>query len=217
MGKAKLILVSKQIILREALAAFLNTLPAFQIVGATSCCQTGLELAEQQVVDLFLVDVELPSAELEAMASHLILNLPAVSLLLFSNLSSKQRLLELIPLNAQGYLTTDLSSEVFARLLQEALDGKTAISPSIVEEVLDKVRSLLAQGKPASAPKGLTPREKEVLHQLVSGATNREIARSLVISECTVKNHIHNMLDKLKIPNRTKLISHALRSNICSH
>lgn len=214
MEKAKLLLVSNQNILREALAGFLNTLPGFRVVGDTSCYHEGLALAEQLSPELFLVDIELPEPVLQSIASHLTARLPSVGLLFFSSLSGKKRLVELIPLHAQGYLTTDLSSEIFIRLLNDALQGRTAISPSILEEVLEELRDVLGKGRSSNFQKGLTSREKDVLHQLVSGATNREIASSLVISEYTVKNHIHNMLEKFKIHNRTQLISYALTSGI---
>lgn len=214
MGKIKLILVSNQIILRESLANFLNDLPDFQVMGDTSCHKEALDLASSIKPDLFVADIELPETAVQEIVGYLTTSLPSVNLLFLGSLSAKSRLIELIPVKAKGYLTTDLSSEIFVSLLKDAAEGRPAISPSILAEVLLKLGGMLTKTNSVYNRPELTCREREVLHHLVSGATNREIARSLVISECTVKNHIHNMLDKLKIQNRTKLISYALTNGL---
>lgn len=214
MGKTKLILVSNQIILREALAKFFNDLPDIQVIGNASSHREALDFANKLVPDLLLVDVELPETSIKEIVDHLTTKLPSVNLIFLSSFARKRRLIELIPLNARGYLTYDLSPEVFARLLDDACQGRMAISPSILDEVVLELRGALTKKKTAYKQTELTSRERDVLCQLVSGATNREIAHSLVISECTVKNHIHNILGKLNIQNRNQLIYYALTTGL---
>lgn len=214
MKKTKIIIVSSQILIREALASFLNNLTDFEVIAETACSQEAIGLANHLLPELILADIELSKEAISEIAYHLAAKLPSINLLFLSSISSKERLIEAIPLNARGYLTTDLTSGVFTRLLKDAAQGISVISPSILADVLEEVRGVLANNRPLPNQPGLTPREKEVLLQLASGATNRAIARSLIISECTVKNHIHNMLDKLKIQNRTQLISYALTNGL---
>lgn len=214
MREFKLILVSNQIILRESLANFLNDLPDFQVIGDTSCQKEALDLVKNHAPDLLLVDIDLPETAIEEIVEHLATGFTSVKMILLSSFSNRKHLIELIPLNAQGYLTYDLSPEVFTRLIYDALQGRIAISPSILEEVFQELRGALNKNKRSSSCKqtGLTSREKEVLKQVASGATNRQIAHSLVISEWTVKNHIHNILGKLDVQNRSQLIFYALTS-----
>ncbi|HAA90474.1 MAG: Transcriptional regulator, LuxR family [Thermoanaerobacterales bacterium 50_218] len=204
---AKLLLVSEQLLLRHAMALFIAQHPHWEVVGEATNSQETLQQLKTFEPNLLLVDAELNGEEIAEIA-FAIEKMPGKNWALFAPPSSKTRLIKLARYKAKGYLTTELSPQEFLSFLQQIAEGKPIISPSLLPEMLTELATLEAH-PPKPVPK-LTPREKEVLRKLIFGATNREIANSLVISEYTVKNHIHNIMDKFQVSNRAQLIFYAL-------
>ena len=107
---------------------------------------------------------------------------------------------------AMGYLLKDTPSEELAAAIRAVHKGYSQLGPGIVKKLLIQFPSVTTNPTPSIPPNltELTPREKEVLRLIATGASNREIAQTLYISEGTVKNHVTNILTRLELRDRTQ-------------
>jgi DNA-binding NarL/FixJ family response regulator len=123
--------------------------------------------------------------------------------------------MDAIVAGACGYLLKDSSIQDLIRGIESAAIGESLISPHIASKVLQRVRSTAADTEGAETIRAeLSDREIEVLKLIANGKDNAQIARELVISPKTVKNHISNILMKLQIDNRIQAAVYAVRSGI---
>ena len=123
------------------------------------------------------------------------------------------RLFEAIRYGAQGYLLKNIPAADLLAYLRGLERGEVALQPMLTSRLLKEFAQLPARGVPdLEAISGLTARQRDVLHELLKGATNRQIAARLVISEQTVKNHVSHILAHLQLKSRHELIKLAHRS-----
>jgi DNA-binding NarL/FixJ family response regulator len=116
---------------------------------------------------------------------------------------------------ARGYLLKDLEPQQLYDMLDGVRHGEAPISGAMASRILQEFRQ--PEQKQADSPDiadQLTPREVEVLEQVVTGATNKEIADILHITENTVKIHLRNILEKLQVQNRIQAAVHAVREGL---
>ncbi len=126
----------------------------------------------------------------------------------FPTSDEDETLFEAIKAGAQGYLLKNLEAEEFFSLLDRASRGEPALTPALARKLLLE----FAKPAAAAAPGALTDREREVLDLMVEGVTsNRKLAKNLGLSENTVKFHVRNILDKLRLHNRAQAVGYAMR------
>ena len=119
--------------------------------------------------------------------------------LILTTFDTEDYVLDAIRAGAYGYLLKDVDAAELCRVIRRVAAGESFVQPSVAAKYL----RLLAQGPKHPEGEHLTPRELDVLRQLARGASNREIADGLTITESTVKNHVNSILGKLQVPNRT--------------
>jgi two-component system NarL family response regulator len=149
-------------------------------------------------------------------ATRAILNdLPQTQVIFLTVHDNDERMLSAMRSGAKGYLLKNLSVSKLLASLRALERGEAAISRTMMARVLEEFA--LSTPPPNQEPSplvGLTSREIEVLVQLADGITNQEIATRLYISENTVKNHIHNILEKLHLNNRREAIDFARKNGL---
>jgi len=121
---------------------------------------------------------------------------------------------EAIKSGAQGYLPKNLRPEMLFELLEGLSRGEAALTPAIASKVLQEFLKLSQKPPPPPPTVRLTAREKEVLRLVAEGASNKEIAARLHVAEGTVKNHLHNVLEKFHLRNRAQAAALALRESL---
>jgi DNA-binding NarL/FixJ family response regulator len=128
----------------------------------------------------------------------------------------EQDLFEAVKSGAMGYLLKNLEPEDLFELVRGVYRGEAAITRNTATKILNELgRQSHRESEPViQAKNALTDREKQVLQLVITGATNKEIATSLYISENTVKNHLCNILDKLHLQNRIQAAAYALREGL---
>jgi DNA-binding NarL/FixJ family response regulator len=137
--------------------------------------------------------------------------MPDVKIVILTASESDATLFEAVKSGAQGYLVKNLEADDFFALLDRAASGEPAFTPALAR------RLLVEFSKPAEKPAApeldaLTDREREVLELMVEGVvSNRKLAKRLDLSENTVKFHVRNILDKLRLHNRAEAVGYALR------
>ena len=207
----RILLVDDQTIIRQGLRSLLESQPDFQIVGEAENGKKALALVKQlydtpQQPDLILMDVRMPVMDGVAAIQKLAQQFSSISVLVLSTFDDDEYITQAMQFGAKGYLLKDTPIEEIAHAIRAAIKGYTQLGPGLFQKFLtqsDRNRS----NSPTALPnvlQALTPREKEVLSLIAKGASNKEIAQELYISERTVKAHITSILSQLNLRDRTQ-------------
>ncbi|BAU44998.1 response regulator [Leptolyngbya sp. O-77] len=201
----RIVLADDQHLIRQGMKALLELEADLQIIGEAENGQVAVQQVEQLHPDLVLMDIRMPVMDGVAATEAIARQFPHTKVLILTTFDDQAYVTAALQKGATGYLLKDTPSEDLAEAIRAAHKGYTQISPGILPK-------LLAQVAPSSAPSlappdgfsSLTPREREVLVLVAQGASNREIAQALYISEGTVKNHVTNILNRLELRDRTQ-------------
>jgi len=197
---------------QEAILAILAGDDSFTVVGVAGDGQEAVALAEQLLPDLILMDISMPKCNgLEA--TRLIKKSNAgIKIVILSVSDDAADLFTAIRFGAQGYLLKNLEPDDWLSYLHGLLQEDAEVPREMAGRLLNRFRTEHRADEPS--PSVLTPRERELLHHIASGDTNKQIAEKLVIAENTVKNHIKNILEKLGVDNRVQLAAYAVRHGL---
>ncbi|MBX5464615.1 MAG: response regulator transcription factor [Clostridia bacterium] len=221
-------LVDDHVLFRKGLAGLLASRPSLQVVGEVGNGEEAIAAVDRLRPDLVLMDVNMPimngiEATRQIHRAH-----PELPVVMLTVSDRDENLFEAIKAGAQGYLLKDLEPEELFRYIEGVFRGEAPISGSLARLILQEFARMPSVGRrdglgtprggeaPAEAEEseGLTEREREVLQLVASGATNREIAQRLIISENTVKIHIKHILDKLHVQNRVQAAAYAIEEGL---
>lgn len=192
---------------RKGIASILRRDPAFQVVAEAATGSEAVQLALQLRPDLVLMDIRMPDGGLEA-TRRIKEQLPQVRVVMVTVSHDANDLFEAIRSGAQGYLLKDLAPDDWPAYLKGIMGEDVPVPRRYSEQVVQRLQ--MGAPEPTDRLRLLTDREREVLHYVGRGMTNREIAEALGISEYTVKNHVKSILQKLGCENRTQLVRFAL-------
>ncbi|WP_040159272.1 response regulator [Nigerium massiliense] len=216
----RVLLADDQALFRNAIGSLLNAQPDFEVVGEAGNGLAAVERARALQPDIVVLDVEMPIMDGVEAARVIRETLPAVKVVMLTVCVDDDRLLNAIRLGVHGYLLKDLRPEELFDLLRSVMTGQTPVSPVLVTRLLAELRSTTnpaaGVGEPTEAERrqSLSRRELEILQLVARGLSNREIGRSLSITEGTVKNHVHNALHKLHMDNRIQAAAYIVREGL---
>lgn len=215
METIKVLLVDDHILFRSGVASILHQQEDIEVVGEAQNGKEALEKARELMPDVILMDVYMPEmGGLEA-TRRIKEVLPYVKIVMLTFSEEDEDLFEAIKAGAHGYLLKKIEPGDLLRNLKGVLQGEAPLSQSAATRLLGEFARLSRSGSQKARPQEkLSPREREVLELLTEGATNKEIASSLGISENTVKNHLKNILEKLHLQNRVQAAAYALREGL---
>lgn len=201
-----LVLIEDQTLMRQGLRTLLDLEPGMTVIGEAADGAAGLRLALEVRPDVVLMDVQMPVMNGVEATAALCAAWPEARVVILTTFDRDDYVFQAIRAGAMGYLLKDAPAEDLISTIRRVAAGEAFIQPEIASRML---RELL---RPQQAPlEPLSDREREVLVLLAQGASNREIADRLVISEGTVKNHVSNILGKLQAENRTQAAELARR------
>jgi DNA-binding NarL/FixJ family response regulator len=216
----RVLVVDDQRLMRDGIASLLSIQDGIDVVGTAASGQEALERALALRPDVILMDVRMPIMDGVVATARVRRQLPNCQVLMLTTFDDEEYVINALRAGACGYLLKNIPAPDLARAVQAAHRGVYQLDPAVASKV---VASLTRSTKPApslpdpavlnNAP-DLTSREIEVLRLIAQGATNREIAESLVISEGTVKNHISNILSRLGLRDRTQAAIYARENDL---
>jgi len=188
------------------IASALDDEPDIKVVGCVSGVKEALDRVKQNDVDLVLISSRLPEQGTIQLTSLLIQNVPAIKIIILGITETRESVLEYVEAGATGYVLKESSLDELLTAIRAAYEGQALISPEIAAALIRRVSEfaqIFAQtGVTLPESLNLTAREFEVLELLSQNRSNQEIAKQLVIETGTVKNHVHNILNKLGVARR---------------
>jgi DNA-binding NarL/FixJ family response regulator len=209
----RILIADDHALFRDGLRSLL-TAQGHEVVGEAKNGREAVSMAREIAPEMVLMDLSMPEVDGLAATKLITAELPHVRVVILTASENDQLLFDAIKSGAQGYLLKNLEADDFFALLDRAAAGEPAFTPSLAR------RLLVEFAKPAEAPvpndeDALTAREREVLELMVEGiVSNRKLAKRLNLSENTVKFHVRNILDKLRLHNRAEAVGYALRKRI---
>jgi DNA-binding NarL/FixJ family response regulator len=208
----RLIVVDDQRLFRESIAGTLGTEPAFDVVGLAGNGLEAIELARQLEPDVVLMDIKMPHMDGIEAVRQMKAELPLIHIILLTTFTSDGYVLEGLSAGANGYILKDTSTVGLISAIRAVAAGEQVIAPDIAARMMQ----LLDRQHPErdSGYDGLTSREMETLILVAKGLVAKEIARTLDISEKTVRNHISNIYRKLGIYDRSQLVIYAMKKGL---
>jgi two-component system nitrate/nitrite response regulator NarL len=201
----KVLIADSHVLFREGLQSLLTREAGFIIVGHAACEREVVETAQFVAPDLVLLDLDLPPAGGLCALQALLALREDLAVVILTAREHDDGLGDAIRLGAQGYLSKSIPFASLVAALHGVVRGELALTRAAMRQLLEAYRSE-GQGYALAAESlsALTTREVEVLRLLLAGLSNRAIAEDLVISEHTVKVHVHRLLDKLHVDNRAQ-------------
>lgn len=202
----RVLLVDDQTLIRLGLKALLELETDLQVVGEAENGKTAIELVKQLQPDVVLMDVRMPVMDGVAATREISERFATTKILMLTTFDNDEYLAAALRYGAMGYLLKDTPSEELAAAIRAVYKGYTQLGPGLVEKIMAKFQANtpMPSATPPASWDELTPREQEVLRLIAKGASNREIAQALYISEGTVKNHVTNILNRLNLRDRTQ-------------
>lgn len=202
----RVLVVHEYLLMCNIIAKVIDTEPDIQVSGFATSVSEAIDHVMRVPVDIVLVSPRLPANGTITLTKSLMKRAPAVRVLIVGISETREQVLEYIEAGACGYVIQESSLDDLLTIIRGAYAGKALISPEIALALIQRVKTLtrahIEAGLTPPDLTNLTAREVEILRLISKNYNNQEIADELVIGLGTVKNHVHNILDKLGVASR---------------
>ncbi len=209
-----LLLVDDHAVVRSGLKMLLGSEPDVEIAGEASTAAEAIEAAAQVNPDVILMDIGLPDRSGIEATREIKKRFPKVAIVALTIHEDQEYFFKMLEAGASGYVPKRAAPDELLTAIRAAAAGEVYLYPSLAKLLVKDFLGLERTGSEKSSLDGLTSREREVLTYVAEGASNDEIAVSLVISPKTVERHRENMMHKLKLHSRSDLVRYAIRKGI---
>jgi DNA-binding NarL/FixJ family response regulator len=202
-------LVEDQEIIRRGLKTLLETQSDLQVIGEAENGQLAVQQFEalqatSNPPDVVLMDIRMPVMDGVEATRQICQQFPGAKILVLTTFNDVKYIAEAIHFGAKGYLLKDTPAKDLAEAIRSIHRGYTQFGPGILEKMVAQGPATTSQIEPPPGLLELTSREREVLRMIAVGASNREIAQNLFLSEGTIRNHISHILGRLNVRDRTQ-------------
>jgi DNA-binding NarL/FixJ family response regulator len=209
----RVFLVDDHRVVRAGVSAYLAQVADIEVIGEAADGQQALDRIaalepSDSLPDVVLMDMVMPVMDGIAATAGIKARWPVVEVVAMTSFVEESTVRDALEAGAAGYLLKDADADDVARAIRAAQAGQMHLDPTVARLLADSVR------KPRSVANELTPREREVLVLLAAGASNRQIATTLVVSERTARTHVSAILSKLGLVSRTQAALWAIRDGL---
>lgn len=211
-SEIRIIIVDEFRIFTECLEVILINDTEISVLKSIADPHDAINEARAFNPDILLISVNFLDNKAFELTKQMRQELPQVKVIVFNLTGEEPKVLKYIEAGAAGYLTSKASMQDLIETIRLVYNGESICSPKIAYSIFSRVAEL-AQRRPRKIENGqdsLTVREMEILYLISKGLSNGKIALQLYLSLSTVKNHVHNILEKLQVKSRTEAIHYAL-------
>lgn len=205
-ARIRVLIADDQALFREGLRTLLSTRPEVEVVAEAANGLEALAMTAQVQPAVVLMDLQMPQMDGIQATARMRDRHPDIPVLVLTTFDDDANLFGALRAGAAGYLLKDVSSETLVAALQAATRGESFLQSTVTGRVVAAFARLMEEGgvRADALVLPLSPREREILALLGTGASNKEIADRLNLAEGTVKNHVTNILSKLGVRDRTQ-------------
>ena len=221
--KIRVLIVDDHSIVRQGLRTFLELQDGIEVVGEASDGEEAAARAAELAPDVILLDLVMPGVDGVGAMGLLRAAGSTARVLVVTSFTDRRMVVPAIRAGARGYVYKDVDPQALATAVRSVHAGHVLLEPEVAAALLDGGGAGVGTGSGVGGGGGsaggaspLTAREQEVLVLIAQGQANREIARSLVLAEKTVKTHVSNILMKLGVADRTQAALWAVRHGVVS-
>ena len=200
------LIVDDHPVVRDGLRSMFSADGRFEVVGEAGDGKAAVTEALALRPDVVLLDLRMPGGDGVSAIRELSRRQVPTRVLVLTTYDTDQDVLMAIEAGATGYLLKDTPREELFRAVEAASRGESVLSPAVTSRLMGQVRQPTTEQ--------LSPRELDVLRLVAAGATNREAAKQLFISEATVKTHLLHLYDKLGVRDRAAAVATAFTRGI---
>jgi DNA-binding NarL/FixJ family response regulator len=206
--KIRLLIVDDQSLFREGLSTLLSVWEDIEVVGEAGNGREAIAQAVAHRPDVVLMDLRMPVLDGVAATRQLQQDCPSARVIVLTTFDDDEHIFEGLRAGAVGYLLKDVASEKLVEAIRATYNGESFLQPSVAAKVIAQLMRGTGPGTATQPPleEPLSERELEILSLICTGASNKEIAAKLFITEGTVKNHVTNILGKLGVRDRTQAV-----------
>ena len=206
MKRIRVLIADNHPVVRAGLQGMLASQPDFELVGEAATGKEAVTLAAQLHPDVVLMDLRMAEMDGVEATAQIQTQQPNTPVLVLTTYDTNTDILRAIEAGATGYLLKDTPRDELFAAIRSVAQGKAVLAPTVATRLLRQ--------RQTPAGEALSARELEVLSLVSGGASNKEIARSLHLSEATVKSHLIHLFGKLGVTDRTAAVTVALKRGL---
>lgn len=212
-GLIRVFLVDDHRVVRRGVSAYLDQVEDMVVIGEAEDGRQALEAIAVlepagELPDVVLMDLVMPVMDGITAICQIRSRWPAIEVVAMTSFVEEHKVRGALEAGAAGYLLKDADADQVAHAIRTALAGQMHLDPVVARMLADSVRG------PRRPAQSLTPRERDVLTLVAEGASNRQIAEALVVSERTARTHVSAILAKLGLVSRTQAALWAVREGL---
>lgn len=214
----KVLIADDQELIRQSLQIVLNTKEDMQVTGTAADGQEVIQCIRKEVPDVILMDIRMPKMDGVQCTKIIKENYPQVKIIILTTFDDDEFVYNALKFGASGYLLKGVSMDELAEAIRTVHSGRAMINPDIATKVV-KLFSQMAKADYSIQVEEqnqaeLTKTEWKIIEQVKCGASNREVAEKLSLSEGTVRNYLSTILNKLELRDRTQLAIWAVQNGV---
>jgi DNA-binding NarL/FixJ family response regulator len=205
------VVADDQAAVREGLVLLLGTLAGIEVTGEAADGDAAVTTVAAVQPRVVLMDLNMPRCDGVEATRRIRAEHPQTQVVVLTTYSDDESIVGALQAGAVGYLTKDSTRAEIGRAVHAAAAGQAVLDASVQQRLLSAAAQALRPSPPPDddAETGLSPRESEVLRLIATGQSNREIARTLFVSEATIKTHVNRIFAKTGSRNRAQAIHYA--------
>ena len=209
--KTRLMIVDDHEVVRMGLRAALDVEPDFTVVAEAASGKEAIEKARAHRPDIVLMDVRMDGMDGIEACREVRSELPETRVLMLTSFAEEETVVAALLAGASGYVLKNVARARLLEALRSVARGESLLDSKVTKGV---VENLIAAHSAPGEDDELTAREREVLVLIAEGATNKEIAAKLVVSENTARNHVSHILSKLGFSRRSEAAAYAVKKGL---
>jgi DNA-binding NarL/FixJ family response regulator len=212
-NRLRIVLVDDHEVVRLGLRSLLERQPDLMVVGEAETANEAVQAVESLAPDVVVLDIRLPGRSGVEACAEIKRRRPETKIVVLTSYADDEVLLDAIAAGAEGYVLKQVGSDDLVQALRRVGRGERLLDPRLTNQVFARLREMRERER-AEAFAGLSEQEIRLLALVAEGKTNREIGKTLYLSEKTVRNYVSEILAKLGLTSRVQAAAYAARHRI---